>query len=32
MNEAQWNKYLKMGAAREKKFRDKRISRAEAKQ
>ena len=30
MNEAQWNKYLKMGAAREKKFRDKRISRAEA--
>ena len=32
MNEAQWNKYLKMGAAREKKFRDKRNSRAEAKQ
>ena len=32
MNEAQWNKYLQMGAAREKKFRDKRISRAEAKQ
>ena len=32
MNEAQWNKYLKMGAAREKKFLDKRISRAEAKQ
>ena len=32
MNEAQWNKYLKMVAAREKKFRDKRISRAEAKQ
>ena len=32
MNEVQWNKYLKMGAAREKKFRDKRISRAEAKQ
>lgn len=32
MNEGQWNKYLKMGAAREKKFRDKRISRAEAKQ
>ena len=32
MNEAQWNKYLKMGAAREKKFRDKRISRAKAKQ
>ena len=32
MNEAQWNKYLKMGAAREKKFRDKLISRAEAKQ
>lgn len=32
MNETQWNKYLKMGAAREKKFRDKRISRAEAKQ
>ena len=28
MNEAQWNKYLKMGAAREKKFRDKRNSRA----
>ena len=32
MNEAQWTKYLKMGAAREKKFRDKRNSRAEAKQ
>ena len=32
MNEAQRNKYLKMGAAREKKFRDKRNSRAEAKQ
>ena len=32
MNEAQWNKYLKMGAAREKKFRDKRNSRTEAKQ
>ena len=32
MNEVQWNKYLKMGAAREKKFRDKRNSRAEAKQ
>ena len=32
MNEAQWNKYRKMGAAREKKFRDKRNSRAEAKQ
>ncbi|MGN1215887.1 MAG: hypothetical protein ACI4TJ_06530 [Candidatus Cryptobacteroides sp.] len=31
LNEAQWNKYLKMGAARDKKFRDKRMARAESK-
>lgn len=31
LNEAQWNKYLKMGAARDKKFREKRMARAESK-
>ena len=31
LNEAQWNKYLKQGAAREKKARDKRKAKLEAK-
>ena len=31
LNEDQWNKYLKLGAAREKKARDKRKAKLEAK-
>ena len=31
LNEDQWNKYLKQGAAREKKARDKRKAKLEAK-